>query len=67
MMEDRTPKRRRRRRRRRSCMKRRRGTTRGWGTTRMRWWGVMDLLQDRHPHADIGLASSFSYSTSQRQ
>jgi hypothetical protein len=30
------------------------------GTTRTRWWGVMDLPQDPHPHADIGLATSFA-------
>jgi hypothetical protein len=30
------------------------------GTTRTRWWGVMDLPQDPHPHADTGLATSFA-------
>jgi hypothetical protein len=37
------------------------GTTKGRpGTTRMRWWGVMDLPQDPHPHADTRLATSFA-------
>jgi hypothetical protein len=49
------------RRRRRSSTRRRRGTMKGrLGTTRMRWWGVTDLLQDPHPQADTGLATSFA-------
>jgi hypothetical protein len=27
------------------------------GTTRTKWWGVMDLPRDSHPHADTGLAT----------
>jgi hypothetical protein len=74
-VEDRTLRRRRKRKRkrkrkrrswscnssRRSNTRRRRGTTKGWpGTTRMRWWGMTDLPQDPHPHADTGLATSFA-------
>jgi hypothetical protein len=66
-VEDRTPRRRRRRRRswsyrrRTRSTRRRRGTTKGRsGTTRTRWWGMMDLPQDPHPHADTGLATSFA-------
>jgi hypothetical protein len=66
-MEDWTLRRRRRRRRsssqsrRRRSSTRRRGTTKGRpGTMRMRWSGVMELLKDPHPHADIGLTSSFT-------
>jgi hypothetical protein len=37
------------------------GTTKGRsGTTRTRWWRVTDLLQDPHPHANTGLATSFA-------
>jgi hypothetical protein len=58
MAEDRTL---RRRRRRSQSKRRRRGTTKGRpGTMRTRWWGVTDLLQDQHPHADTGLATSFA-------
>jgi hypothetical protein len=63
MAEDRTPRRRRKRRRSWSYSRRRRrrGTTKGRpDTTRTRWWGVMDLPHDPHPHANTGLATSFA-------
>jgi hypothetical protein len=56
MAEDRNP-----RRRRRRSTKRGRGTTKGrLGVMRMRWCGVMDLLQDPHPHVETGLATLFT-------
>jgi hypothetical protein len=66
-MEDRTPRRRRTRTRRMRVTRRgRRGMRRGrrgmrtvWGCM-MRGWGVTGLLQDPHPHAELGLATSFT-------
>jgi hypothetical protein len=58
-MEDRTPRRRRRRTRRRDTRRGRSGTRTMQGCT-MRGWGVTGLLQDPHPHTELGLATSFA-------
>jgi hypothetical protein len=47
-----------RRRRRRGMRRGRRGTRMVRGCT-MRGWGVTGMLQDPHPHAELGLATSF--------